>query len=280
MSNKIYDRAGLLRITMGVALLTGLLLAFLPISANSIGISAYAAENEVQNDVQGRQAHAVGHNGNSTQTSHGSSNEHRQYKNSTDIGAMNEGKTHSKVEEKRMKYASKTAEERHQEHLTMHSSVAGPYSTNMNYTLIANGNATSVSDNSTSTTSSVSLELSIWKSTKGLVSMDIMNGTITIGNNTSPIQNGHAYYLIHNHQIRVLGFITDTNTISGNGIQGNETASMGLKVLKLHTVSDKNEGNVLPTSSSNQPLKISIVSPQSKMASEWFLKMDGEVKLG
>jgi hypothetical protein len=107
-----------------------------------------------------------------------------------------------------------------------------------------------------------------------------MNGTITIGNNTSPIQNGHAYYLIHNHQIRVLGFITDTTTISGNDSQGNNTASTGLKVLKLHTVNDKNEGNVLPTPSSNQPLQISIVSPQSKLASEWFLKMDGEVKAG
>jgi hypothetical protein len=265
---------------MGITFLTGLLLAFLPISANGVGISAYAAENEVHNDEQGRQAHANGDNGKSTQTSHGSSNEHTQYKNSTDTATMNEGKTHSKVEERRMQYANKTAEERHKEHLMMHSPVAGQYSINMNYTLIANGNATSISDNSTSTISYVSLDLSIWKSTKGLVSMDIMNGTITIGNNTSPIQNGHAYYLIHNHQIRVLGFITDTTTISGNDSQGNKTASTGLKVLELRTVNDKNEGNVLPTSSSNQPLQISIVSPQSKLASEWFLKMDGEVKAG
>lgn len=281
MSNEIHgDRTSFLGITMGTTFLIGLLLAVLPISANSIGISAYAEENRVKGDVQGRADHANGNNGNSTQTSYGSSEEHRQYKNSTDNNAVNEGKSHSKVEEKRMQYASKTAEERHKEHLAMQGSVVGPYSTNMNYTLTANGNATSVSDNSTSTTASVSLELSVWKSTKGLVSMDIMNGTITIGNGTISIQNGHAYYLIHNHQVRVLGFITDTTAISSNGGQGNETTSTSLKVLKLHTGSDKIEGKVLPPSSSNQPLQISIVSPQSKLASEWFLQMDGEVKPG
>jgi hypothetical protein len=94
-------------------------------------------------------------------------------------------------------------------------------------------------------------------------------------NETIPIHNGHAYYLIHNHQFRVLGFITDTNATSSNA-QGNATS---LKVLTLIAGGDKTEGNVLPTSNSGTPLQISILSPQSKLASEWFLNMNGDVKL-
>lgn len=278
MSGKITGgRSIASRIGTGTAVLIGLLLIAIPITVAAHN-TAYAAGNAMQSNEGS--SHSNNGNGNGNQTSYGSSNEHRQYGNSTGNGAMNNGQAHSKADEKRMEYASETAKERHDEHLATHSPTVGPYSANMNYTLTAEGTATSVSDNSTSTKASVSLELSVWKSTKGLVSMDIMNGTINIGNETIQVHNGHAYYLIHNHQFRVLGFIVDTNSTSSNGSQGNETASMNLKVLKLVAGGDKSEGNVLPTSSSGTPLKITIVDPQSKLASEWFLKMNGEVKRG
>lgn len=278
MSGKITgDRSIASGIGRGTAVLIGLLLIAIPITMAAHN-TAYAAGNAMQSNEGS--SHSNNGNGNGNQTLDGSSNEHRQYGNSTGNGAMNNDQAHSKADEKRMEYASETAKERHDEHLATHSPTVGPYSANMNYTLTAEGTATSVSDNSTSTKASLSLELSVWKSTKGLVSMDIMNGTINIGNETIPVHNGHAYYLIHNHQFRVLGFIVDTNSTSGNGSQGNETASMNLKVLKLFAGGDKSEGNVLPTSSSGTPLKITIVDPQSKLASEWFLKMNGEVKLG
>jgi hypothetical protein len=262
------------RIGIGTAVLIGLLLIAIPV-AGAAHNAAYAAGNATQSKEESW--HGNKGNGNGNQTSYGSSNEHRQYGNSTGNGSMgDEGKGHSKADEKRMEYASETAQKRHKEHISMHSSTVGPYAANMNYTLTADGTARSVSDNSTSISSSVSLDLSVWKSTKGLVSMDIMKGTINIGNETIPVHNGHAYYLIHNHQFRVLGFIVDKS----NGNQGNETASTNLKVLKLVAGSDKTGKNVLPTASSDAPLKINILSPQSKLASEWFLKMDGEVKLG
>lgn len=285
MSNKKGKKTeGLSRITIGASVLIGLLLVILPISSTHGQTTAYAAGNDQSQDNEhGKSANDNSANqtgmGNETAsaTPGAMGEEHRQYGNST-AATNNEGKEHSKAEQKRMEYASETAKERHDEHLATHSPTVGPYTANMNYTLTASGTATSVSDNSTSTNASISLDLSVWKSTTGLVSMDIMNGTITIGNETIPIHNGYAYYLINNHQFRVLGFITDTDSTS-NG-QGNQTASASVQVIKLTTRADKTEQNVLPTSSSGGALKISILSPQSKLASEWFLKMDGEVKLG
>lgn len=279
MVTKIVDGRGVMsRAGVGAAVLIGLLLIAIPAMGTARN-TAYAAGNATQGNGEGS-SHDDKGKGSGNQTSYGSSEEHRQYGNSTGNGSMNAGQAHSKAEEKRMEYASETANERHSEHIAMHSPTVGPYSANMNYTLTASGTATSVSDNSTSTDASVSLELSVWKSTKGLVSMDIMNGTIKIGGNeTVQIHNGHAYYLIHNHQFRVLGFITGTNS-TNNGGQGNETASMELKVLKLLSGGDKSQGNVLPASSSDKPLQITILSSQSKLASEWFLKMNGEVKAG
>jgi hypothetical protein len=268
MSGKITGTTS--RIGTGTAILIGLLLVAIPVAGVAHN-TAYATGNSTQSNE------GSSHGNNGDQTLHGSSDEHRQYGNSTSNGPMgDEGKGHSKADEKRMEYASETAKERHDEHMAMHSPTVGPYGANMNYTLTADGTATSVSDNSTSTKASVSLELSVWKSTKGLVSMDIMNGTITIGNETIPVHNGHAYYLVHNHQFRVLGFIVDTSS----GSSGNGTTSMNLKVLKLVAGGDKSEGSILPASSSGAPLKITILDPQSKLASEWFLKMNGEVKLG
>lgn len=112
--------------------------------------------------------------------------------------------------------------------------------------------------------------------------MDVMNGTINIGGNqTVSIHDGHAYYLISNHQVRLLAYIKDTNNTLSSNSHGNETtSSSGAKLLKLiaKVHSNADETNVLPTSASDKPLQISILSPQSKLASEWFLGMTGEVK--
>lgn len=281
-------------ITIGAAFLIGLLVIAMPFGSVPAQITAYAAGNDDNNnqsqDVNGHGRSGAGNgamnSGNQTSSSSsaypGSQGEEHRQNGSSTAAMSDEGREHSKADEKRMQYASETAKERHEEHLAMHSPIAGPYAANMNYTLTATGTATSVSDNSTSTNASISLDFSVWKSTKGLVSMDIMNGTITVGNETIPIHNGHAYYILNNHQFRVLGFITsDTNTNSTSSTgQGNQTASASIQMIKLVSKADKTGQNVLPTSSSSAPLKVSILSPQSKLASEWFLKLNGEVKSG
>lgn len=280
------------RVNAKMAIMMGILILAIPLVA--IGQSTvYAQGNSTtHNDDGGANDNHQSASGNSenggNQTSSESSKmsqseEYRQNGNNTGTGVMNDDdhSSHPTAGEKRREYASETAGQRHNEHVAMHGQNVGPYITNMNYTLTANGTATSVSDNSTSTDVSISMNLSVWKSTDGLVSMDIMNGTINIGDNeTIQIHNGYAYYLVHNHQFRALGFIVDTNNASSSGGQGNETTSMNLQLLKLYSGSDRSGGNLLPTSSAGQPLEISILSPQSKLASEWFLKMSGEVKLG
>lgn len=292
--NEVSNRSS--RIAIGAMLLAGLLIVMLPITANGNHITAYAVGNDTQSNGQVKSDHNNEQGGMGNQTAMGNQTmtlpqEHHNERNMQDGNSTlrstmsgDDNRLHSKAEEMRIQYINETANDIHRGHLGMHAPIAGPYKANMNYTLDASGNATAISDNSTSKSASISLNLSTWKSTRSLVSMDIMNGTITIGGNqTVSIHDGHAYYLISNHQVRLLAYIKGTDNTLGSNSHGNETSpSSGAKLLKLiakvHNNAD--ETTVLPTSASDKPLQISILSPQSKLASEWFLGMTGEVKQG
>ncbi len=167
----------------------------------------------------------------------------------------------SDAEKERKMQAEKEAEEHHGEHLARNAPIVGPYTANLNYTLTASGIATSISDTSMSKDVTVSLNLAVWKSIKGLVSMDVMGGTIKIGNNESDISSGNAIYLIHAHNLLIFA-----HTSEDNG-----------KIIKLKATAP--EDLVLPAEKSDHALELDVHSPQSKIASEWFLKMQGEIIL-
>ena len=154
-------------------------------------------------------------------------------------------------------------EERHMKHLAEQAPMTAPYMASMNYTLAANGKGTSISDNSTSADVTLSMKLSVWKSTEGIVSMDLMSGMIKIGENeTHDILAGNALYLIKAHRMVVFGFITEDH---------------GIKPLKLKAMVSSD--TKLPATKSTNSMQLDILSPQSKLSSKWFLNMHGEVKL-
>ena len=173
---------------------------------------------------------------------------------------------HSMADQKREQYVSESAEQRHNEHISSRAPITGPFQANMNYTLQASGNATTISNQTSTDNATLNLNMSTWKSTRSLVAMDITGGSLKVGNNITTISSGHAYYLINHPRLIVFGYVVDKN---------NNTTDV--KLLKVFSFSMN--GTALPTSTSDSPLAIHILGPESKLSSEWFVSMDGRIKL-
>ena len=168
--------------------------------------------------------------------------------------------SHDKVKEKAMEtHGKKNAEARHLKHLAKNATTIDAYNANMNFTLTASGTAKSIADNSTRDIT-ITMDLSVWKSTKGQVSMDIMRGTIKIGDNeTYDINAGSILYLIKPHKIVVTGFIN----------------SKDIRIMKLQIAVPKD--SELSTATAEKAMQLNILSPRSKLASKWMLEMQGEI---
>ena len=167
------------------------------------------------------------------------------------------------------------------------SATVGSYTVGMDYILNAKGSAIPISDDSSGTSSlsnstgtttptnstaasnlddsadvdaTISLNLSVWKSTKGLVSFKVTKGMIMIGDETYEIHSGKAIYILKAHKVIVTAFTED------NG-----------KPLKLKAI--VLEDTTLPATLSDPALQLDILNPQSKLASKYFLEMGGEIVL-
>jgi multiple sugar transport system substrate-binding protein len=160
-------------------------------------------------------------------------------------------------------YSQKSAEARHHERLGLGNFGSGPYSSDFGYRLEADGIATRISDNSTLEIH-VTLHASPWKSAGSMVSMDIMNGTIEVGDETYTLQSGDAHYLTHVRQLRILAFAAE----GGNG------ESFQVLVLKA-----KAHAGTLPFPDSTEPLQIEVLGPQSRLLPGFTIEMSGVVEL-
>lgn len=157
-----------------------------------------------------------------------------------------------------------SAEQRHTENLATRAPVTEPYVADLRYGLTAEGAAARISDNSSAKVN-LSLDLSVWKSTDTLVSMDIMNGTLQLDDDAVAIHSGHAYYLPYARQVRVIAYIVE---------DPGEDPALQILVLKART----DEGR-LPFPDSNEPLGIEILSPQSGLTPEWLMELNGGLAL-
>ncbi|MGH9876457.1 MAG: extracellular solute-binding protein [Nitrososphaerales archaeon] len=181
-------------------------------------------------------------------------------------GASPDGRGDSKsaAEKRGEEYVKVSAAQRHEEHIALGATVTEPYRSNLNYSMFAQGSALRLSNNASSA-AEVFLGLSIWKSTNSLVTMDIMSGTLKLGDDEKQIHSGHAYYLAYARQVRVVAFIV-----------GDTEAAKSLQILTLKA---KVQDGILPALDSDEKLEIQVLSPQSKLASEWIIELDGEIKL-
>ncbi len=160
-------------------------------------------------------------------------------------------------------YSEVSAEQRHNEHLALGAMLTEPYVGTLNYVLTAEGSAVNNSGNATLGIR-VSLNISAWKSTESLVSMDIMSGTMEVGEETLQVQSGNAYYLKKVHQVRIVAFVPVEDSGFRNFVlvlKGKATAGM------------------LPVPDSAEPLRIEILGSQSKLLPGWQVDMSGEIGL-
>lgn len=183
--------------------------------------------------------------------------------------SKNSDKDEHKAKKRWIHFVEKSAKEKHKENLAKHGP-SGSYPHDTEYTLTATGAATPISGGDGSETAEISMVLSIWKSTKGLVAMDIMDGTVKIGDDKRDIYSGHVFYLIRGGHLLVFAFIVEDDDSGGQ--------DRHISLLKLWAKTQK--GDSLPLSDSDSPLKLDILSPQSKLISEYFLDMDGQLTFG
>jgi hypothetical protein len=200
---------------------------------------------------------------------------------------------------------NQTADEIHEKHLKMNAGFSGPYTANMTYTFNANGTAYAIGNSSYAGDVQLSLDMSVWKSRPTQVQLDVTGGELTVDGQSMEVHSGHAHYWSNTNRMLIIAFVVEggnvedtndgnqTSTITNQTSTTNQTSSIDdtieseddegvsepqIRVLKLW-ITIPEETNGLPTSESPNPIDVDIMSPQSKLASMWFMEMDGEVAL-
>lgn len=93
----------------------------------------------------------------------------------------------------------------HEKHRSENAASPGEYQPSWNYTLTANGtalhrNQTETADDATAT---VDINMTVWKSTGAIILLDVIDGTIEVGNQTYTVVLGYALYTIHHDTLRL-----------------------------------------------------------------------------
>lgn len=285
-----------------------LVLVFSAISTiATIELPTAFAENGGNSGEKGNSDHGKGSNHDAQQESNQTSNNSS---NSSDSGAeddstSNKGKSKGKESHHPSKpswveHLNQTADEIHEKHLKMNAGFSGPYTANLTYTLNANGTADAIGNSSYTGDAQLSLDMSVWKSTPGQVKMDVTDGTLTVDGQSMEAHSGHAHYWINTNRMLIIAFMieggysednnkandgnqtsTSNQTSTDNTVESEDEDGLSepqVRVLKLW-ITIPEESAELPTAQSSDPIEIDVMSRQSKLASMWFLEMDGEVAL-
>jgi len=257
-----------------------------------IGSHSVFAEKGGKSQDKGEKS--KGRSTNETQTT---SKQHDDHKDSK------KAKENGKIKERSMKRAweqqvSQTADEIHNKHLRMNAGFSEGYISGLTYSLKANGTADGLGNSTYEGDVKVSVEMSVWKSTPGQVKMDITGGTLTVDGKSMEVHSGHAHYWVKHNRMLVIAFVlegvqslnnAETNTANQTSNINQTTTDTTqstqdydpdtkVSVLKLWLNTQGGSGQ-LATNDLGQPVKVDVISPQSKLASMWFLGMSGVVAL-
>jgi hypothetical protein len=208
-----------------------------------------------------------------------------------------------KIKERSMKRAweqqvNQTAGEIHKKHLRMNAGFSDGYTSALTYSLQANGTADGLGNSTYEGDVKVSVEMSVWKSTPGQVKMDITGGTLTVDGKSIEVHSGYAHYWAKHNRMLVIAFVVEGGESLDNAESNttNQTTNINqtltdttqssqdygldtkVRILKLWLNIQEGSGQ-FPTNDLGQPVKVEVISPQSKLASMWFLEMSGEVAL-
>jgi hypothetical protein len=151
-----------------------------------------------------------------------------------------------------------TGSEIHERHSKANAESPGEYVPNSNYTLSANGTAM---NNSTQADSDVNLDLAVWKSNGAIVLLDVLGGTVDVGNQTYTVVIGYALYSVNHDAMKIATLAVDED---GNIIK-----------LKLRG-SAIDEESKLPTDSGSVDLTFEGSSDAwNSRLGDWKLELEG-----
>jgi hypothetical protein len=166
-----------------------------------------------------------------------------------------------------MSYISQSADEIHNSHKALASSTNGDYKTDTKYTLTASGTATSLSDSSMTSDAKITLDLSTWQAAGRVVTMDVMGGSVTVGQTSMTVHSGVVAYIINGHVLYAVALITPADNPGTNSVQ----------LLKIRAVLPQ-DNNKLPLSASDQHLSIS-AQTTTLLSPGWILNLSGQIAL-
>lgn len=141
----------------------------------------------------------------------------------------------------------------------LNETMSWPYGANTTYSIEASGTAMAIGSsttNVTSATAELSAEMSIWKTTKSLVSMDVRDGSsITVDGKTMEFYSGQAHYLPNMHKMLLVGFIVENQgnvSDAGNGENSGD-----------QNATDTGATNQTSTTTTNQTLTTTDITNQT-----------------
>jgi autotransporter translocation and assembly factor TamB len=123
-----------------------------------------------------------------------------------------EREVEEKREEKKKRIVTTTNGTRiHEKHRSEKAASPGEYQLGWNYTLMANGTAVQRGQTETSgnATATVNVNMTVWKSTGAIILLDVIDGTVEIGNQTYTVVLGYALYTIHYDTFRIGALAVD-----------------------------------------------------------------------
>jgi hypothetical protein len=94
----------------------------------------------------------------------------------------------------------------HQRHINANPASPGEYEPDWNYTLVAAGLGHSDEDE---TDVALDADLSVWKSNRALILLDVLGGTVEAGNQTFTVKFGYAIYSLNHDAMRMAALAVD-----------------------------------------------------------------------
>jgi hypothetical protein len=166
------------------------------------------------------------------------------------------------VEKRRALAAGESGEHIHRKHMQASPASVGEYSPGFNYTLEADG----VASGETQGDAALTLDVSVWKSNGAVVILDVVGGTVKVGEKEYEVKLGYALYSVRHNVFR-----SSALAVAGDG---------DVLALRLYGTSGT-AGAKLAAASGGEPVELAFKddTPHRNKLGGWTLALDGTLQL-
>jgi hypothetical protein len=165
-----------------------------------------------------------------------------------------------RMEKRKAIVAKGSGEQIHQRHMQASPASRGEYTPGLDYTLEASGTASGETEQD----ATLAMDISVWKSNSAIVIMDVVGGTITVGQQEYEIVVGYGIYSVRHNVFRSAAL-----AVADNG-----------EVLALRLYGVAGTGSVeLATAAGEGPVELAFDgNAHRNSVDEWVLVLDGTLQ--